>query len=266
MDVLTPFLVILAGMGVVMLAAWAVQMGTRNGGWVDAFWSFGTGAACVAAALWPGDAANATRPWIVAGLAAFWSLRLGVYIAQRVAKDPHEDRRYAGLRTEWGGDFQRNMVVLCLVQAPAGALLSLSILPAAHAGSPELGLRDALAVLVIVVAIIGESIADEQMRRFRKSGQRGAVMDKGLWGWSRHPNYFFEWLGWMAWPVMALDPAVTWTWLTLVAPVMMFLVLRYGTGVPALEKVMLESRGDVFRDYQKRVSAFFPLPPKGSST
>lgn len=266
MDVLTPFLVILAGMGVVMLTAWAVQMGTRNGGWVDAFWSFGTGAACVAAALWPADAVSPERQWIVAGLAAFWSLRLGVYIAQRVAKDAHEDRRYAGLRREWGGNFQRNMVALCLVQAPAGALLSLSILPAAHAGSPELGLRDALAVLVIVVAIIGESIADEQMRRFRKTGQRGAVMDKGLWGWSRHPNYFFEWLGWMAWPVMALDPAVSWTWLTLVAPVMMFLVLRYGTGVPALEKVMLESRGDAFRDYQKRVSAFFPLPPKGSST
>lgn len=266
MDVLTPFLVILAGMVVVMLTAWAVQLGTRNGGWVDVFWSFGTGAACVAAALWPADVVSPERQWIVAGLAAFWSLRLGVYIAQRVAKDPHEDRRYAGLRREWGGSFQRNMVALCLVQAPAGAVLSLSILPAAHAGSPELGLRDALAVLVIVVAIIGEGIADEQMRRFRKTGQRGAVMDKGLWGWSRHPNYFFEWLGWMAWPVMALDPDASWTWLTLVAPVMMFLVLRYGTGVPALEKVMLESRGDAFRDYQKRVSAFFPLPPKGSST
>jgi steroid 5-alpha reductase family enzyme len=266
MDVLTPFLVVLAGMAVVMSIAWLVQVGTRNGGWVDAFWSFGTGAACVTAALWPDIAANVARQWLVAALAAFWSVRLGFYIAQRVAKDAHEDRRYAGLRTEWGGDFQRNMYVLCLIQAPAAAMLSLSIFAAAHGGSAELGLRDGLAVLVLVVAIFGEGMADEQMRRFRKEGRRGAVMDKGLWGWSRHPNYFFEWLGWMAWPVMALDPAQAWTWLTLVAPVMMFLLLRFGTGVPALEKVMLESRGDLFRDYQRRVSAFFPLPPKRSST
>ena len=266
MDILTPFLVVLAGMAVVMATAWLVQVGTHNGGWVDAFWSFGTGAACVTAALWPDAAAYGARQWLVAGMAAFWAVRLGAYIAHRVAKDAHEDKRYAGLRTEWGGDFQRNMIALCLIQAPAAALLSLSIFAAAHGGAAELGVRDALAVLVLAVAVLGEGMADEQMRRFRAKGQRGAVMDKGLWGWSRHPNYFFEWVGWLAWPVMAFDPAQPWTWLTLVAPVMMFLILRFGTGVPALEKTMLESRGDLFRDYQKRVNAFFPLPPKGSST
>ena len=266
MDIVTPFLFVLAGMAVVMAMAWLVQLGTRNGGWVDAFWSFGTGAACVTAALWPDAAVNGTRQWLVAGLAALWSLRLGAYIAHRVAKDAHEDKRYAGLRTEWGGNFQRNMIALCLIQAPAAALLSLSIFAAAHGGAAELGARDALAVLVLAIAVLGEGMADEQMRRFRAKGQRGAVMDKGLWGWSRHPNYFFEWVGWLAWPVMALDPAVAWSWLTLVAPVMMFLILRFGTGVPALEKTMLESRGDLFRDYQRRVSAFFPFPPTGSST
>lgn len=258
-----PFIVVLCGMAAVMSAAWLVQLGTRNGGWVDAFWTFGTGVACVIAALWPEATASSARQLLVAALAAIWSLRLGSYIAHRVASDKHEDKRYAGLRTEWGGDFQRNMYLLCIVQAPAATLLSLSIFAASHGGAPELGLRDLLGAFVLIIGIVGEGIADDQMRRFRKTAQHGAVMDKGLWGWSRHPNYFFEWLVWLAYPVIVLDPAQPWTWLSLVGPAMMFLLLRFGTGVPTLEKTMLASRGDKFRDYQKRVSAFFPLPPQG---
>lgn len=260
---LDPFLAVLVGMALVMSAAWFVQLGTRNGGWVDVFWTFGAGAACVTAALWPGLAESVARQYLVAGLAAVWSVRLGSYIAHRVAKDAHEDRRYAGLRTEWGGNFQRNVYLLCIIQAPAAALLSLSVYVASHGGvGAELGLRDFLGAAMLVVGIVGEGVADEQMRRFRKTAERGAIMDKGLWGWSRHPNYFFEWVTWLAYPVIAFDPAVAWTWATLVAPVMMFLLLRFGTGVPAVEKTMLASRGDRFRDYQRRVSAFFPRPPR----
>ena len=139
----------------------------------------------------------------------------------------------------------------------------MSVFAAAHGGGPELGLRDLLGIAILVVAIIGEGLADEQMRRFRAQGLRGAIMDKGLWGWSRHPNYFFEWLGWLAYPAIAFDPSQLWTWVTWIAPVVMFILLRFATGVPATEKSMLASRGDKFRDYQRRVSAFFPLPPKG---
>ena len=261
-----PILAVLVGMALVMSAAWFVQLGTRNGGWVDVFWTFGAGAACVTAALWPGPAESVARQYLVAGLAAVWSLRLGSYIAHRVAKDTHEDRRYAGLRSEWGGNFQRNMCLLCIVQAPAAALLSLSVFVASHGGiGNEFGLRDFLGAAMLALGILGEGVADEQMRRFRKTAQRGDIMDKGLWGWSRHPNYFFEWVTWLAYPIIAFDPAVAWSWASLAAPVMMFLLLRFGTGVPALEKTMLESRGDRFRAYQQRVSAFFPLPPRKAS-
>jgi len=262
---LDPILTVLIGMALVMSLAWLVQRGTRNGGWVDVFWTFGTGAACVTAALWPGPAVDQSRQFLVAALAAIWSLRLGSYIAHRVAKDAHEDRRYAGLRTEWGGAFQRNMYVLCIVQAPAAALLSLSVFAASHGGEGGLGLRDALGAAMLLIGIVGEGVADEQMRRYRLTAERGQVMDKGLWGWSRHPNYFFEWVTWLAYPVIVFDLSYAWSWATLVAPVMMFLLLRFGTGVPALEKTMLASRGDKFRDYQRRVSAFFPWPPKRTS-
>lgn len=271
-----PFIVVLFGMAAVMSVAWVIQLGTRNGGWVDVFWTFGTGAACIVAALWPdgvgpSGAASDARQVLVAVLVGVWSIRLGSYIATRVLGDAHEDKRYAGFRTEWGGDFERNMYVLCIVQAPAAALLSLSIYAASHGGASELGLRDLFGALVLIAGIIGEGVADDQMRRFRKTASQGSVMDRGLWSWSRHPNYFFEWMVWLAYPVIVLDISTPWTWLSLVAPVMMFLLLRFGTGVPTLEKTMLASRGEKFRDYQNRVSAFFPLPPrhgppKGSST
>jgi steroid 5-alpha reductase family enzyme len=90
-------------------------------------------------------------------------------------------------------------------------------------------------------------------------------MDEGLWSWSRHPNYFFEWFGWLAYPAIGFDPAVPFTWMTWIAPTLMFVILRYGTGVPALETSMLRRRGDAFRVYQERVSAFFPLPPRRKS-
>lgn len=266
MNPLIPSLFAFSAMAVIMSTAWLVQLGARNGGWVDAFWTFGTGVSCVGVALWPDPASSPARQMLVAALVGVWSLRLGSYIAFRVAGDRHEDRRYAGLRAEWGGDFQRNMYLLCLVQAPAAALLSMSIFVASHGGSPDLGLRDVFGVAVLMIGIAGEGIADDQMRRFRKAAQHGAVMDRGLWAWSRHPNYFFEWLVWLAYPVMAFDPVAPATWFSFVAPAMMFLLLRFGTGVPTLEKTMLASRGDRFRDYQKRVSAFFPLPPKGRST
>ena len=88
-----------------MMAAWIIQRAVRNGGWVDVFWTFGTGAACVAAAMWPEPAANGMRQLLVAGLSAVWALRLGGYVAYRVATSS-EDTRYAGLRDEWGAKFQ----------------------------------------------------------------------------------------------------------------------------------------------------------------
>ena len=104
------------------------------------------------------------------------------------------------------------------------------------------------------------------MNAFRAKGLKGGLMDQGLWAWSRHPNYFFQWLGWVAYPVIAVRPDRPLTWLSLTAPVVMFGLLRYVSGVPPLETAMLASRGEAFRDYQRRVSPFFPLPPLKPST
>jgi steroid 5-alpha reductase family enzyme len=259
-------LAVLAGMTVVMVCAWGYGLARGNGGWTDVFWTFGTGIALAAAALFPLEAGAAPqmRQWLTAGLVALWALRLGGYLAPRVAAHP-EDPRYARFRADWGKDHARNMLFVTLPQAPASALLALSVLAAARTPGAALALRDVLGVAVFLIALGAEGLADAQMKLFKADpSNAGKVADVGLWGWSRHPNYFFEWLAWLAYPVIALDPARPITWLSLSAPVVMFLLLTRVSGIPPLEEAQLRSKGEAYRAYQARVSAFFPLPPKSA--
>ena len=257
---------VLAAMTVVMVSAWAYGTRARNGGWTDVFWAFGSGVTLAAAALFPlaDGAMPQPRQWLVAALVAFWGLRLFAYLAPRVAGHPHEDPRYAKFRAEWGKDYARNMLFVTLPQAPATALIALSVLIAARTPGP-LGLRDALGVAMLVIAIGGETLSDGQMKRFKADpANRGKVADAGLWGWSRHPNYFFDWLGWLAYPVIGLDLGHPVTWLSLTAPAVMYLLLTRVSGIPPLEEAQLASKGEAYRKYQERVSSFFPLPPKST--
>jgi steroid 5-alpha reductase family enzyme len=97
----------------------------------------------------------------------------------------------------------------------------------------------------------------------------GRVCDLGLWRWSRHPNYFLEWFGWLAYPMMAISPLdplfYPWGLASLLAPIFMYWILVHVTGIPPLEQQMLRSRGARFRDYQLRTSMFFPLPPRNGA-
>jgi steroid 5-alpha reductase family enzyme len=259
---------ILAAMLAVMSVGWFVQRAANNGGWTDVFWTYGTGATCALAALVPATGASAPswRQIMIAALVAAWSLRLGTYVAIRVAKGA-EDVRYAQLRKDWGDSFPRRMVGLMLIQAPATALLAVSILFAARQPAPDFRPADALGLVILAAAILGEGAADEQMKRFKADpAHKGRVCDTGLWAWSRHPNYLFEFVGWIAYPVIGLNLANPWSWLSFLAPVLMFAILRFGTGVPPLEAAMVASKGEAYRRYQARVSPFLPRPPKESHT
>jgi steroid 5-alpha reductase family enzyme len=255
---------IAAELSVIMAIAWWVQQTTGNSGWVDAFWSCGVGIVATTAALaplghgpWP-----AARQITVAALAAAWSLRLGWHIILR-SHATGDDPRYRQLIDAWQSDAPRRMFWFLQSQAAVGVVLALSIALAAHNPHPGPRLQDAAGVLILVLAIVGEAAADGQLRRFKASpAKRGAICDVGLWRWSRHPNYFFEWLAWLAYPVIAIDFSGDnpWGWLALLAPACMYWVLVYVSGIPPLEDHMLRSRGDAFRDYQRRTRAFFPFP------
>ena len=267
MDLLPTLAIVFVLMIFVMGAGWWTQKRTNNSGWIDVFWTFGTGFAGAVCALLPNPGVSDAwmRKAIVATLVIVWALRLGIYIAIRVATTTTEDARYKRLKQEWGAHYQGRMFWFMQIQGPATVLLCLAILLAARNPAPTLQFTDGLGVLILSMAILGEGLADREMKAFKAdSANHGKVCDTGLWGISRHPNYLFEGLGWVAYAVIALggrwnEPVV---WLSWLGAIFMLLLLRFATGVPPLEAAMLVSKGEAFADYQRRVPALFPNPFK----
>ena len=262
---------IFVALSVIMAGAWLVQQRTGNSGWVDTVWTFGLGATGLVAALYPlGGQGLSARQHIAAGFILCWALRLGLHIAQRT-KGITDDPRYAEMARAWGEAAPRKMFWLLQKQAWVTIPLALAIFLAAHNPVPGLRAQDLAAILVLIVALGGEALADRQLRSFRTDPRnKGKVCDAGLWSWSRHPNYFFEWFGWLGYPLLAIAPGggYGWGYVALLAPACMYWLLVYVSGIPPLEQHMLRTRGEAFRAYQRRTSAFFPLPPstRGSTT
>ena len=243
-----------------MSCAWAVQRATGNAGWVDAIWSFASGATGAMVALLGGEVG--WRAALLAMLVGGWGLRLGLHIAAR-AGSGHEDRRYAALRAEWGGDFQRRMFWFLMMQAACAWLLMPAILAGARVTDPDFRLQDALGVLTLLVALAGEALSDFQLRRFRANpAQRGQVCATGLWAWSRHPNYFCEWLIWLAWPAFAFGGDWRWWIASWSGAVLMYWLLVHVSGIPPLEAQMARTRGAAWDAYAARTNAFFPRKPR----
>jgi steroid 5-alpha reductase family enzyme len=244
-----------------MILAWRTALATNESGRIDAIWSLSTGLAMVTAALAPGVEGDIGRSLMVAAFAAIWSLRLGAYMWRR-AKG-HDDPRYAALKKEWGAAAPKKLYLFLQAQALASWPLVLAAFVAAHSLRGALDLRDALAAVLFLAAFAGATLADSQMARFRADpANRGRVCDVGLWAWSRHPNYFFEWAAWLAYPLVAIASGYPAGWLALGAPALMYYLLVYVSGLPPLEAHMARSRPEAFRRYAERVNAFWPRPPR----
>jgi steroid 5-alpha reductase family enzyme len=258
---------IAAALSILMMAAWVVQQRTGNSGWVDTIWTFSVGLVGAGAALLPVEAGGPNaRQWLVAALVGAWSLRLGMHIAVRTTGIP-DDPRYAAFAQAWGASASRRMFLFLQNQALGSIPLVFAIFVAAHVPSAGLRMQDYLGAIILLLGVLGEAVADAQLKRFReRPGNQGQVCDIGLWRWSRHPNYFFEWLGWLAYPVIAISPGYAWGWTTLLAPAFMYWILVHVTGIPPLETQLLKSRGERYRDYQSRTSVFFPLPRRGEGS
>ncbi|TXK59164.1 DUF1295 domain-containing protein [Alkalisalibacterium limincola] len=259
MSLLQHVLLVWFGAALVMTAAWALSWKRRNAGWVDVFWA----GLMAAAALYAGSFSDgaALNRWLVAMMGGLWGARLSLHLMHRVLGEP-EDGRYRTLREHWSGD-QRRFFLFFQAQALIVALFSVPLLVAA--ANPESGLRTvtALAIVVWLVAVGGEALADRQLARFRAvPANRGRTCRAGLWGWSRHPNYFFEWLHWFAYALLAVGAPQAW--LALLGPVLMLAFLYRFTGIPWAEQQALRSRGEDYRRYQREVSPFIPRPPRSS--
>lgn len=248
----------------IMAGGWYVQKRTGHTGWIDVIWTFGVGAVACAGSFapWVENQTPGARQTIVALLIALWSLRLGGHILLRT-REVGDDPRYREWIREWGADADRRMFWLLQVQAAVGLILAVSVALAAHHPQPGLGITDFLGMALLIGALAGEAIADWQLRRFRSNpANRGKICEQGLWSLSRHPNYFFEWLCWFAYPLIAIDVsgANPLGWTALLAPACMYWILVHVSGIPPLEEHMLRSRGAEFRAVQARTRPFFPFP------
>jgi steroid 5-alpha reductase family enzyme len=253
-----------AALSVVMTGAWLIWRETKNSGWIDTTWTFGLGLVGFLAALLISTHAMNLRSVLIAAMAAIWSLRLGLHIAFRT-RGITDDPRYAKLIADWGPDASRQIFWLLQKQALVSIPLALAIWLAAANPSPLPAAQGLIAILVFAVAVAGEALADQQLRWFRLlPANKGRVCDAGLWRWSRHPNYFFEWLGWLSYPLLAIDVSGNYPLglLAFAAPLCMYWLLVHVSGIPPLEEHMLAQRGEAFRRYQMRTNAFFPGLPK----
>jgi steroid 5-alpha reductase family enzyme len=254
------------GLSTAMAMSWHVALRTGRSGWIDAIWSFAVGAAGVAAALAPigSEIVPGARQMLVASMVLLWSLRLGLHIAART-RAGGDDPRYRQLREEWGARFRGRLFWFLQIQAAVALVLALSVAIAAHRPAAALDFRDGIGGLILLAALLGEGLADRQLARFRTqaSGTDG-ICTAGLWRFSRHPNYFFEWLAWVAYAVIAIDPGGAYPagWLALAAPALMYWLLVHVSGIPPLEAHMTRSRGARFRAYQEKVNAFWPGPSR----
>lgn len=241
---------------VAMVLLWARQLRTRNATSVDVAWAGGLAFLSLYFA-WSQEVLGA-RAVVVSAIATVWALRLALFLYRHRVVGRPEDGRYAYLRAYWGHRAPLGFFFYYQAQAVFALIFSMPILGAMQGGA--LGLMAWSGVAVWLVAVAGESVADRQLTRFRSDpARRGQVCEEGLWRYSRHPNYFFEWLHWWAYVLIGGGALLTW-----VGPAAMLLFLFRLTGIPYTEAQALRSRGEAYRRYQATVSVFIPWFRKGA--
>jgi len=248
-----------AGACLLMAVLWLIQRRTGNAGIVDAGWAGGIGALAVVFAL--GGAGDPTRRALAGFLGGLWGFRLAWHLlTDRVLGKP-EEGRYRALRAEWGRAAQRNLFLFFQAQALLVAFLSWPFLLAASNRAPAWTFYDGGGLALWILGFALEATADRELRAFKADpANRGRTCRRGLWGLSRHPNYFGEWLMWCAFALLALGAPYGWSALSAPA-VLLFFILKV-TGIPPTEAQALRSRGEEYRRYQETTSAFVPWFPR----
>jgi steroid 5-alpha reductase family enzyme len=243
--------------GALQAVLWLVSRRTKNAGIVDVGWALSFSAIV---ALFGIGARVPSSGWLPLALVVIaWSARLGLYLVWRGAATGPEEGRYVDLRVRWYPKSERNFFLFFQAQAMLAAVLAIAFAVPFVTVPWDGGVVRALGMLITVGGIIGETVADAQLASFKRSrGNKGKVCDIGLWGYSRHPNYFFEWLVWIGYAIYGL--AFSGGWIAFAAQAVILGSIWKITGIPATEAQALRSKGDAYRDYQTRVSKFVPLP------
>ncbi len=249
----------------VMVLVWAWAYKIKNAGVVDIFWSYNFPLiAFILLGLAPGDP---VRKWWICGMVIVAGLRLGTHLLVRVVSHiDEEEGRYKQLRKDWAPHASRKFYWFFQFQAISNVLLAIPFFIITSNRSPTtagLSVLEYAGIALWIISIVGESLADRQLQTFKRDPKnKGQVCDVGLWAYSRHPNYFFQWLMWMAYFVFAL--ASPYGYLAVISPAIILYLLLRVTGIPATEEQSIRSKGHLYRAYQQKTSAFVPWWRKGN--
>jgi steroid 5-alpha reductase family enzyme len=248
-------------MVIAMFGAWLWQRRRRNAGIVDVVWAAGLG---IAALLMGATGSGGVIPRaLLACMGGAWALRLAWHLWRRVRHES-EDGRYRQLRAHWHGD-QRKFLAFFQMQAALVVVFALPFMAVAANPRDTWSAWCLLAIAIWLISVVGETMADRQLAHFRANPENhGKTCQSGLWRYSRHPNYFFEWLHWFAYVALAVGSPIGW--LAWSGPLVMYVFLRWISGVPFTEAQALRSRGDEYRDYQRRTPMLFPWFPSAPSS
>lgn len=256
-----PVLVGAALLVFVYMTAWfALSLVMRRADIADIAWGIGF----VVIAAWllvRAEAPLTLRQYVVSALVAVWGLRLAWHVGRRNLRPGHgEDKRYAAWRREWGSTFVlRSYLQVFLLQGLFMLVISAPVLVAGSTARPGFGLAETLGVAIWVIGFLFEAVGDAQLAAFlREPSNRGTVMDRGLWAWTRHPNYFGEATMW--WGLAVMCASLPGGWIAFVGPATITFLLVKVSGIPLVEKHKA-GRPD-WEAYKARTSAFVPLPPR----
>ncbi|HWZ21204.1 MAG TPA: DUF1295 domain-containing protein [Cytophagaceae bacterium] len=247
------FLLSFLSISLMMFVVWLLQLKNKNAGIVDIVWAISFMVSAIAYSFFTEGYEG--RKYLFIGFISFWCLRLGLHLFTR-NWNKEEDPRYTELRNKWGVKANRNMFLFFEFQAVTASFLSLPFILILNNKSNTFSVVEIIGYVLILIGIVGESIADSQLKRYKATAEKGGICDYGLWNYSRHPNYFFEWLVWVAIFLIAIQ--ADYGWIAIYCPMLMWHFLNNVTGVAATEEHMLETRGEKYKIYQKTTSAFIP--------
>lgn len=247
-----------ASLFLLMSIAWIIQYRNGNSGIVDIFWGLSFP---ISVSLYLFLSGNFNfRILVLVFMIAAWGLRLALYLFGR-NWNKEEDPRYKQLKKEWGNSAQLKMFLFYQFQALISSFLSIPFILIILHQKETLSVLELLAIALWGVGFVGETMADAQMKAFKKNNlDKKQVCTSGLWAYSRHPNYFFEWLIWVAYFLFALSSP--FGWIAALSPLLMLHFLLNVTGIKYSEAHMRSSKGDAYRIYQETTSAFVPMPRK----
>lgn len=238
-----------------MTLLWLIYRATNKPMIVDAGWGFGLASIGILYAyLGDGDI---MRRIILGAMTGIAGIRLGSYLLFTRVLGKHHDARYDMLEQGWKKNIPLRYFIFYQSQAVAIVLVTVQFIIVSNNPVQQISTVEIIGVGIWLISVIGQTVSDMQLNSFKNNpANKGKVCQVGLWNYSRHPNYFFEWLIWISYFVFALS--TEWGWIAIFAPAIMLYLLLRVTGIPLTEENAIKSKGELYREYQRTTSAFIP--------